>query len=204
MIARFGIAIAVGAAITFGLLFVMQVLIATGRAAITERHASVKITDFIRAQKQQVVQTRQEQAQKPPDAKEQPKLPKEASGSNSTGLAINVSVAAPNIGTDVNVGGVNIGVADGEYLPIVKVAPVYPARAAERGLEGYVIVEYTVTKTGTTKDVRVVKSTSSLFNRAAIESAQKYKYKPRVVNGEPVEVPGVRTKITFVLEKGNG
>ena len=204
MIARFGIAIAVGAAITFGLLFVMQVLIATGRGAITERHASLKITDFVRVQKPQVVQTRQEQAQKPPDAKEQPKLPKEASGANNSGTAISVSVAAPKIGSDVNVGGVNIGVADGEYLPIVKVAPIYPARAAERGLEGYVIVEYTVTKTGTTKDVRVVKSTSSLFNRAAIESAQKYKYKPRVVNGEPVEVPGVRTKITFVLEKGNG
>ncbi|MBN1239057.1 MAG: energy transducer TonB, partial [Gammaproteobacteria bacterium] len=89
----------------------------------------------------------------------------------------------------------------GEYLPIVKVAPVYPARAASRGLEGYVIVEFTVTRTGTTKDISVVESTSSLFERAAVDAAGKFKYKPRVIDGEPVEVPGVRNKITFVLEK---
>lgn len=201
MIARFGVAIAVGAAITFGLLLVMQILIATGRGALTERHDSVKITDFVRAQKPKVVQTRQEQAQKPPDAQQQPKLPKAAASAGGSSIGVSVSMSSPSINTNVDVGGVNIGVADGEYLPIVKVAPIYPARAAARGLEGYCIVEYTVTKTGTTKDVHVVKSSSSLFDRAAIESAQKYKYKPRVVNGEPVEVPGVRTKITFVLKK---
>jgi protein TonB len=201
MIVRFSVAIAVGASITFGLLFLMQILIATGHGAITKRHESVKITDFVRAQKPKVVQTRQQEAQKPPDAQQQPKLPKSASNAGGSSIGVSVSMSAPTISTNVDVGGVNIGVADGEYLPIVKVAPVYPARAAARGLEGYVIVEYTVTKTGTTKDVHVVKSTSSLFDRAAIESARKYKYKPRVVNGEPVEVPGVRTKITFVLKK---
>ena len=93
------------------------------------------------------------------------------------------------------------GVSDGEYLPIVKVAPIYPQRAASRGLEGHVIVEYTVTATGATRDVAVIESTSSLFDRAAVESASKYKYKPRVINGEAVEVPGVRTIIRFELEQ---
>ncbi|SVD91537.1 uncharacterized protein METZ01_LOCUS444391, partial [marine metagenome] len=93
------------------------------------------------------------------------------------------------------------GVSDGEYLPIVKVAPIYPARAASRGLEGYVILEFTVTRAGTVRDVFVVESTSSIFERAATTAAYKFKYKPRVIDGEPVEVPGVRNKITFVLEK---
>jgi protein TonB len=190
--------------VAFGLLFVMQLLIATGHGALTERHESVKITDFVRAQRPQVVQTRQQEAQKPPDAQEMPKLPQAAQSHIGGGVAVSVSMSAPRIGTNVDLNGVNIGVADGEYLPIVKVAPIYPARAAERGIEGYVIVEYTVTKDGTTKNVHVIKSTSSLFDHAAIESAQKYKYKPRVVDGEPVEVPGVRTKITFVLTKGSG
>jgi protein TonB len=47
----------------------------------------------------------------------------------------------------------------------------------------------------------VIESTSSLFDRAALESALKYKYKPRVIDGEPVEVPGVRTIIRFELEQ---
>ena len=95
--------------------------------------------------------------------------------------------------------GVGFGVSDGEYLPIVKVAPVYPSRALSRGLEGYVIVEFTVTQTGATKDVVVVESTSSLFERAAVDAAYKFKYKPRVIDGVAVEVPGVRNKITFEI-----
>ena len=87
-----------------------------------------------------------------------------------------------------------------EYLPIVKVAPVYPARAAARGLEGYVVVQYTVAQDGSTKDVTALESTSTLFERSAIESAMKYKYQPRTIEGTPVEVAGVTTRIEFVLE----
>ena len=101
----------------------------------------------------------------------------------------------------MNVGGVGFGISDGEYLPIVKVAPVYPARALQRGLEGYVIVAFTVTAAGTTRDASVVESTSTLFERAALEAALKFKYKPRVIDGEAVEVPGVQNKISFEITK---
>ena len=84
----------------------------------------------------------------------------------------------------MSIGGVGFGVSDGEYLPIVKVAPVYPSRALSRGLEGYVIVEFTVMSTGAVRDVSVVESTSSLFERAATTAALKFKYKPRVIDGE--------------------
>jgi bla regulator protein blaR1 len=86
-----------------------------------------------------------------------------------------------------------------EFLPIVKVAPVYPRAAAEMGLEGYVIVEYTVTREGSVRDAVVVESSSSLFEEAALESTLKYKYQPRVVDGAPVDLPGVRTIIKFEL-----
>ena len=90
--------------------------------------------------------------------------------------------------------------ADGEYRPILKIPPVYPMEALQRGLEGYVIVQYTVTATGATRDPVVVESTSSIFERAALDSAQWYKYEPRMIDGEAVEVPGVRTKVVFALE----
>lgn len=92
------------------------------------------------------------------------------------------------------------GLADGEYVPIVKVAPVYPEIAVSRGIEGYVVVEFTVTPTGSVRDVIVVESSSELFNEAAIEATSQFKYKPRIVSGRPVEVSGVRNRITFVLE----
>ncbi len=95
----------------------------------------------------------------------------------------------------------NIALAqqDGEYLQIVKVAPIYPPRAALQGIEGYVIVEYTVTVEGTVEDVTVVESSSPLFDRAAVEAAAKYRYKPKVVDGQPEAVTGVRTKITWEI-----
>ena len=113
-------------------------------------------------------------------------------------------VAAPGniaVSMDLNIG-TGLQATDGEYLPIVKVAPQYPRRALSRGIEGYVILEYTVTKQGTVKDPVIIEAKpESVFNRAAIKSALRYKYKPRVISGEPVEVPGVRTKIIFELEK---
>lgn len=112
-------------------------------------------------------------------------------------------IAAPGkirANLDLNIGE-GLQATDGEYLPIVKVAPQYPSRAVNRGIEGYVIVEYTVTKLGSVKDPVIIEANpESIFNNAAIKSVLRYKYKPRVINGEPVEVPGVKTKITFELE----
>ena len=114
------------------------------------------------------------------------------------------SFAAPGklqANLDLNIGP-GLQATDGEYLPIVKVAPIYPRRALSRGIEGYVIVDYTVTKQGTVKDPIIIEGKpEGIFDSAAIKSALRYKYKPRVIDGVPVEVPGVRTKIIFQLEK---
>jgi protein TonB len=92
------------------------------------------------------------------------------------------------------------GIADGDMLPIVKVSPIYPPRAAARGLEGYVVIEYTVSRSGTVRDIVVIESSSSLFEQSALEAATRFKYKPRIVGGEAVAVSGVRTIIRFKLE----
>lgn len=197
MIARFVTAIAVGAAVTFGLLFVMQLLIATGRDAVTEAQ-NFRLGDFVRVERNEIIETKKEKPEKPPEPEVPPDMP-EPESSNQFDNTMIVSVTAPSTQVNLNVSGVGFGVSDGEYLPIVKVAPVYPSRALSRGLEGYVIVEFTVTQAGAVKDVFVVESTSSLFERAAVEAANKFKYKPRVIDGVAVEVPGVRNKITFEI-----
>ncbi len=84
--------------------------------------------------------------------------------------------------------------------PLVRVAPVYPGRALSRGLEGYVDLEFTVTTEGTVRDPVVIFSTSPLFERAATTALLRFKYRPQVVDGEVVEMPGIQTRITFRLE----
>ena len=95
-----------------------------------------------------------------------------------------------------------LSASDGEYLPIVKVAPIYPRRAQSRGVTGYCTVEYTVTKAGTTRDIVAVDcEPSGYFERASIKAAEKFKYKPRESDGEPIEVPGIQNRFTYELEK---
>lgn len=93
------------------------------------------------------------------------------------------------------------GMSEGEYLPIVKVEPLYPSRAQQRGISGYCIVEYTVTTAGSTRNPRPVDcAPGGLFERASVKAAEKFKYKPRVVNGVAVEVAGVRNRFVFKLQ----
>ena len=194
---RYGAAIGIGAAVTFGLLFLMQYMIASGNSAIDDEN-KFRIVDFVRVERDETVDKKQQKPEKPPEPEVQPEMPEPQLSNFDSAIAI--TMIAPPQTMNSNMGGLNFGVSDGEYLPIVKVAPIYPPRAAARGLEGYVIVQYTVTTTGETKDVQVIESTSTLFDRAAVESALKYKYKPRIIDGTPVEVAGVTTRIIFELE----
>ena len=109
---------------------------------------------------------------------------------------------APTTGVTLNLSTSGMSSGDGEYLPIVKVAPIYPRRAQTRGISGYCIVEYTVTKTGSIRDPQPVDcQPSGIFERASVKAAEKFKYKPRVVDGEPIEVAGVQNKFTYELEQ---
>ena len=199
MIARYTFAISFGTTVTFALLFLMQLLIATGREAITSSQ-NFRIADFVRVERNEVIETRREKPDRPPEPETPPEMPS-PDQTTSFDNAMTVSLSAPYLDADLSVQrvGVGLGVGDSEYLPIVKVAPIYPHRAVARDLEGYVIVEFTVTRSGTTRDVIVIESTDSVFDRAALEAASKFKYKPRVIDGESVEVLGIRHKITFVL-----
>ena len=91
--------------------------------------------------------------------------------------------------------------ADGSYVPIFKVPPLYPRRAQERGIKGCVMLEFAVTKVGAVRDPVVLWSIpSGIFDRAAMRSALKFKYKPQIRDGEAIEVTGVLNQITFIIE----
>lgn len=199
MIARVSIATVIGAFIAMGLLGLMQVLINSGKQAVTEDRVPQQI-EFVRVPKNETLETKKPKPKKPPEPETPPPDIPDTPQDQLDPSATNISIAPVAVNAGVSIGGIGFEQSDGEYLPIVKVAPVYPRRAQERGIEGYVILEFTVSKLGTVINPVVVETTSSLFNKAAINAALKFKYKPRVVNGEPVDVAGVLHKITFQLE----
>ena len=114
---------------------------------------------------------------------------------------VDSSAARPNLGFKGKKAGV---FADGSYVPIFQVPPVYPRRALERGIEGCVMLKFTVTKVGSTRDPSVEWAVPpGIFDRAAMRSALKYKYKPQIRDGEAIEVPNVRTVVIFKIEDAN-
>jgi protein TonB len=66
-----------------------------------------------------------------------------------------------------------------------------------------VVLEFIVTKTGAVRDPVVIEAKPpGIFDRSAINAALKFKYKPKVVNGDAIDVAGVRNRITFELADG--
>ena len=201
MYGRYAFSIVIGVVVTMSLLFLMQVLIATGKQALTKPRDRAKL-EFVRVKRNEALNTEDFTPEKPPKPPETPPETPPQDMDNIDPTAPTISVAPPTVAAETSIGGPGgMNIAEGDYLPIVRVAPVYPARALSRGLEGYVDMSFTVTTTGTVKDPVVMFSTSSLFERAAIRAVLKFKYKPRVVDGVPVEVPNVKTRITFKIEE---
>ncbi len=120
---------------------------------------------------------------------------------------LQLAASRPDLGA---LGGVAVGIPTGELgfggdalsdmdaVPLVRIEPEYPRRAAQLNLKGWVHLRFTVTTLGTVRDVSVVDSEPPrTFDRAATRAVQKFKYRPKVVDGQPVEQYGVEIVITF-------
>lgn len=196
MFKRIVCALPLGVAVTAGLLFMMHLFIETGQGSSATTVA--RVVDFVRIEREEVVQTSERRPEKPDPLETAPDLP-QPENTESFSSSFEIALAKPVVEFGASLGSTGIIVSDGEYLPIVKVAPVYPMRALQRRVEGYVIVEFVVTASGGVTDVSVVESSAPIFEQAAIEAAQKFKYKPRVVDGVAITVSGVQNRITFKL-----
>ena len=200
---RLAIGLLLAALVTLLLLWTMQFLIATADRSLDESSVG-RLVDFVRIKRDETVQRKSTKPEKPPMPKAPPPQPPQPELDDVKPQAEKIGITPVDVNPeiDLSAGGFSFGAGEGDYLPIVKVAPIYPQRALSRGIEGFVVLEFTVTKQGTVKDVKVIDSEpkTSIFHRAAIKAALKFKYKPRIINGQAVEVPGVRNIITFKLE----
>lgn len=93
-------------------------------------------------------------------------------------------------------------ISDGEAIPVVRVAPEYPTRAQTRGIEGFVDIQFDIAPSGKTTNLQVVYAEPDrVFNKSALRAVGKWKYKPKVVNGNAVAQTGMKTRVRFGLEQ---
>ncbi len=185
--------------VTFGLFYLMQALILGKDMKLGEACGSM--IDFVRLKKDTELETKK---RKMPDKKEpeEPPPPPDLSMARTNKPSQDMGDMAFAIDVDVDMGGTNIAIAasDSDVVPIVRVNPQYPLRASERSIEGWVEVEFTISKLGTVKDPFVLNShPSSIFDRSALKAIRKWKYNPKIEDGEPMERPGVKVRLKFDL-----
>ena len=110
---------------------------------------------------------------------------------------------APTGGTAQSTGAARTAVeapADDELGRVRVVEPVYPPQAMRDRVEGWVLLEFTITETGSVRDIVVVDSQpSGVFDAAAAEALADWKYRPRITDGRPV---AHRSNVTMRFDLG--
>jgi protein TonB len=185
----------------------MVVLISLGDSGMKE-DKSVKLTDVVMPERQ--IDTFMANVDKPEQPEEQPDDIAQPELDLQPLTGIDVSIAKPK--ANFKAGGSFF--RDGEYIPLFKVQPIYPRRAQERGTQGYAIVSFTITSSGTVENAEPVEGycgdpsnpdtefrPCSIFNSASTRAAQKLKYKPKIVDGKSTAVDGVLHRFTFIMEQ---
>ena len=187
--------------VTFGLFYLMQALISMADADLDEG-GRAPLVEFIRLRKDSRLETKKREIPEKKLPEKPPPLP-DMDFAPSTSAATEVGALDFGIGELDIEGGANLGAAasDSDVVPVVRVNPQYPIRAAERGIEGWVEVEFTITPSGTVKDAVVIAShPGRIFDREALRAISKWKYNPKIEDGKPVERRGVKVRLRFELE----
>lgn len=197
-IASFGAAVGV----TFGLFWIMQALIGVEGELIDA--AAPRVIDFVRLKREEVVEEKKRELPDKLAPEDQPPPPDmhmaESLRPSSDGDGFAVGDDA-DMALDTG-SALGFGAADQDIVPLVRVNPQYPIRAAQRGIEGWVELEFTISRSGTVKDAQVTGYyPSGVFNSAALQAIRRWKYNPKLENGKPVERPGVTVRLVFQLQK---
>jgi protein TonB len=90
---------------------------------------------------------------------------------------------------------------DDEFIPVFEPNANYPQFAQRRGVEGYAVIELTISKEGSATDVVLIEESPESwgFGEETLKAGARLLYAPRFVNGEALEVPGVLYKYSFKM-----
>ena len=203
IVVRWAISMGIAAGVTLGLFFFMSVLIATGET-LSERLSVVKIVDATMPDIELEVI---EEIDKPEPieelTEEQPEL-QDKQINLDAGPSLNIARMSIDIDTSLQLSNASISATDGDYLPLVAIAPQYPTRAAQRGIEGWCLVSFTVNGLGSVEEdtITVVDAEPpQIFNRSSVRAAARFKFQPRVEDGIGVPVSGVQYLFRYQLEE---
>ncbi|EEF79514.1 energy transducer TonB [Methylophaga thiooxydans] len=218
---RIVIGIILALVVNFGLFMLMHHM--TNSQGVDRRVTEdIRLLDFVRLKREQEQPEtkKRELPKKPPPPEEPPPPPATPTPQTNKPKAPTPKLDVPRIDVPMNITGVPyLGdfakapkaspapatvegpIIDNEVVPLVRIPPKYPRVAARRGVEGVVTVTFIITKDGTVRDPRVVDAKpANVFNDEALAAVLKWKFKPKLLDGQPVERQATQ-EIEFKLSR---
>ncbi len=201
---RFAVAIGLACGVTFGLFWAMQALISVGYE-LREGGAGPNI-EFVRLKKSAAPETKKRE----PPRREKPDAPPPPPQMNlaqnmDPGEAVSDITPIADTGAQLaEAAAVGAGAgSDRDIVPLVRIEPEYPPRAKQRGIEGYVDLEFTIGPSGNVQDPKVIGANPiAVFDQAALRAVRRWRYNPKLEEGKAVSRPGVRVRLRFKLPRG--
>lgn len=203
-------AIILGVCVSLALFWLMQMLISNNQQGLMKTD-NIHMTEFVRLKRETRLQTKERQIPDEPPPEKRPPPPKMHMQQTNVAKADVPQIDMPNLDIPLQteqftgslVNNVKMGSAgiSTNVIPLVRIPPRYPMRAANRGIEGWVKIEFTITEKGTVKDAVVVDAQpSKVFNRAALRAISRWKFKAKIIGGEAFEQRAVQI-LQFKLSK---
>ncbi len=209
---RFPVSFVLALTLTASMFLLLNTVI-SNQIEVGERKVATKI-DFSRLRRDSEIKMIKREKPKPVQPTEPPPEAPKIAAPEAVAQAPSAGPIAigPGAGLNVDVKGMlggpgaagvgsgGGGGSDRAEMPLVRIQPEYPPRALARGIEGWAVIEFSVTATGTTKDVKAVESDPpGVFEQAAIKAVQSWKYNPKIQDGTAVERRGMRVMLTFKI-----
>jgi protein TonB len=199
---RLLLALSVGLAVTFFLFWVMQALV--GVEGELREGGPAPSVEFVRLRRDSAPPPKEREPPKR-EKPEQPPPPPEMNIAKNMNPGEATADIMPLVDTAAEVAAAtsNMGSSgDSDSVPLVRVDPDYPPRALQRGIEGWVVVEFTITPVGSVEDPRVVDANPpGVFEQTTLRAVRRWRFNPRIVDGKPVSRT-LKTKLTFKPPRG--
>ncbi len=184
-------------ALTFALLLLMQQLISNNLVA-PEPEPDIKVADIIFPEPPTI--TTQHKKLEPPAPVTEP--PPVITHPPTVATELTTHIDPVIIGpASTETHGSDIQFNSSVLVKQVMVPPHYPRRAAQRGIEGYVDIQFVVTGSGSTRDIKILAAEpAGVFENSAIKAVEHWRYRPRIVDGVGVDSDPIAERIRFTLD----
>ncbi len=202
---RIPVTIVLGVLTAFALFWVMQALIGVS-GELKEAGTRFSI-DFVRLRRDNAPELKKREPPKREKPKQQPPPPemniaKNMNPSDAVGEIVPMVDTSMELEKATSLG---TGGSDRDVVPLVRVDPEYPPRARQKGIEGWVEIEFTISPVGTVQDAVVIGSQPNfVFDRAALRAVRKWRYNPKMESGVAVPRKGIQVRLRFEIPRGRG